>query len=136
MIWTTLIGFSSPYLGTIWTQSGTVPGKIYYFRISAQNDHGWSPFSDVKPILAANVPNKVGMALVNPESAVSTNVLITWTAPTANGSPIESYEVQLKASNGNFMTLESICDGDSAEALATLSCTFPIADVMLAPLSL
>lgn len=93
MIWTTLTGYASPYLGTAWTKSGTVPGKIYYFRLSAQNEHGWSTFSEVKSVLAANFPSKIGIAEVNPESSVSTNVLISWRAPNTNGSPIIAYEV-------------------------------------------
>jgi hypothetical protein len=87
-------------------------------------------------VLAANVPSQVGIALVNPESAISTNVVVSWMAPNANGSPITRYEVQLQASNGNFMTIKSICDGGSADALSTLSCTFPMSQVILPPLSL
>jgi hypothetical protein len=92
--------------------------------LSAQNEHGWSSFSDVKSVLAASVPSKVGIPLVNPVSATSTSVIVSWSAANANGAPITSYEVQLQASNGNFMTLKSICDGESASALATLSCSF------------
>jgi hypothetical protein len=33
MIWTTLVGYSSAYLGTTWIQGGTVPGEYYNFRI-------------------------------------------------------------------------------------------------------
>lgn len=82
------------------------------------------------------MPSKVGIASVDPESAISTNVVVSWESPAANGSPITSYEVQLQSSNGNFMTLKDICDGGSASALASLSCTFQMSQVILPPLSL
>jgi hypothetical protein len=53
LVWTTLIGYEEAYIGTSYTQTGTVPGSIYNFRLSAYNRQGWSPFSPVKPILAA-----------------------------------------------------------------------------------
>jgi hypothetical protein len=56
MIWTTLIGYESAYDGVAWIQGGCVPGKTYHFRLSVQNAQGWSAYSPVTAVLAANVP--------------------------------------------------------------------------------
>jgi hypothetical protein len=64
IIWPTLVGEDTPYLGTTWTQSVNVPGKYYNFRLSLQNAQGWSDYSPVASIQAAFVPEKVGIPIV------------------------------------------------------------------------
>lgn len=34
MIWTTIVGYDSAYIGTAWIQGGTVPGDTYFFRMA------------------------------------------------------------------------------------------------------
>jgi hypothetical protein len=65
-------------------------GETYTFKVQSRNSHGYSDFSDELSLLCAVKPGV-------PSDVLSTNsgsnVVLTWTAPDSNGSPLTSYTV-------------------------------------------
>jgi hypothetical protein len=111
-------------LGQTWTQGGTVPSFTYHFRLSVQNAQGWSEWSQVTAILAANMPAQTEMPTVEQVSAASTFVKIDWNAPDERGSTITKYEIILLSSDGSFYSVEEMCDGTDSTVVSETSCTF------------
>jgi hypothetical protein len=74
-----------------------VPGAAYHVRVRALNKWGYGPFSAVV-VLAATAP----AAQMSPPTVVNSggSVLITWVAPSSNGSPITAYKIELLQADG------------------------------------
>lgn len=73
--------------------SGLTPGEIYKFKVQSRNDYDFSTYSTEIEVLCAFVP----FAPNEPSSSViNENVLIEWTAPANNGSPLIGYRVLLR----------------------------------------
>ena len=73
--------------------TGLANGTAYTFRVRAENEVGWGPFSaESAPVTPAGPP------LAPSISAQSTNpgqVTLSWSAPGDNGSPITGYQVSV-----------------------------------------
>lgn len=63
-----------------------------------------------------------------------TDVTITWSAPSDNGSSITGYTVKLGKSDGTFAEDTALCNGVTAKD--TRSCTIPMATFMASPYTL
>lgn len=65
--------------------------------------------SDAFGVLAAQTPDKPDL----PSTSVSsTNVIIDWTAPNDNGSPIIGYKIYIRTSDPSVFEIDSQnCDG-------------------------
>lgn len=89
--WTELQGLSTNSLQTSHTVTGLTMARAYRFRYRARNIFGWSSsFSDEVTISTVTAPSQVNAALVT-ISVSGTNVVLAWTAPSSNGSPILEY---------------------------------------------
>lgn len=67
-------------------------GQTYVFYVEARNAVGFSVRSDLFTVIAATVPS----APTNPTTTLqNNNVIITWSAPAANGQPITSYTIYI-----------------------------------------
>ena len=77
---------------TSYLVTGLSVGDLYKFKVEARNAFGYSEFSDVVEILAAQIPDK-------PDAPVTTfdrtTVVISWTAPFEQGSAITGYRVYI-----------------------------------------
>ena len=72
-----------------------------------------------------------------PVTAVSANKLvITWTNPPSNGSPITSYRVTIRQADLTFTEDTVDCDGSVASIVDSKSCSVPLATLTNAPYSL
>lgn len=69
-------------------------------------------------------------------SVVAADVIITWTAPTDNGSPITSYRLTLGQQDSTFSQEMSYCDGSIASVINSLECTVPFAILTASPYNL
>lgn len=94
-----------------YSATGVVSGTSYKFKVQARNDFGLSGYSVAVTILAAQTPNQPDA----PVTSVSTsNIVISWTAPYDNGSPILSYDVLIRKSDGATFALDTAnCDGSN-----------------------
>lgn len=76
-------------------------GTVYSFRVEARNSYGYSAFSAEVSVLAAAVPSTPSP----PSTEVSGSwIIIRWSEPATNGSPIQSYTISIRESNGSTYT--------------------------------
>jgi hypothetical protein len=83
--------------------------------------------------LCAYVPEKP----VAPVSTISTDtVVLTWSAPYDNGSPITSYTIGIADSNGDYVTSITGCDGSSSSVISSTSCIVDLDILTATPFNL
>ena len=95
---------------TSFTSTSLSQGVPYQFKVEARNAYGYSEYSDIVTVLAADVP----VQPVQPTTTWSQSpdvVIIAWTEPDNGGSPITGYNVLFAQSDGATYTPElSNCD--------------------------
>ena len=64
------------------------------------------------------------------------NIVVSWTAPSDNGSTITSYTIKIKHNDSSFSTELTNCDGSDATIKATTQCTIPVTTLQASPYSL
>ena len=64
------------------------------------------------------------------------NVVITWTAPFNNGSPIIGYRITIRQADGIFTEDATDCDASIASIVDSRTCAVPLATLTAAPYSL
>lgn len=84
----------------------------YTFRVEARNGEGYSPYSLSTSILAAQVPETPDMPHTE---VVNENVIISWTAPPSNGSPINGYTITIIDHYLDYREETQYCDGSKPE---------------------
>jgi hypothetical protein len=83
---------------------------MYNFKIEARTLVGFSEYSTEITIRAAAKPNTPAEPVTTVVS--NTNVVITWAAPFNGGSPITSYTILIRQSDGvSYSTELNFCDG-------------------------
>jgi len=119
---------------TSFTATGLITGTTYIFKVQSSNSFGISDFSSSISILCAFVP----VAPLAPTTSVSTsNVVITWPAPTSNGgSPLTAYSIFIRKADLSFALETNYCDGSSAGILAARTCTIPFTTLRSSPFNL
>ncbi len=94
---------------TTYTDTGLTPATQYTYRISARNSVGnaaWSNESSAMTGTAA--PAAVSNLSAAPDGTNgSTEIDLTWTAPSDNGEAITGYTLQRKADPGSFTLVSS-----------------------------
>ena len=112
------------------------PGTTYSFKVEARNAFGYSSPSASVEILAAEVPARPAA----PSTVLQdTNILIGWGAPSAQGSPIISYEIQIRHNDNSSYSLDlTNCDGSQNIFLtaAPKQCSVPVSVLRGAPFML
>lgn len=94
--------------------------------MAAENKYGLGLYSDVVAIVAAQVPNQPSAPAIQQNGIYFE---VTWDAPFDNHSPITSYVILLKESDGSFVENKDLCDGSSTsdpDTLSSRSCLVPI----------
>jgi hypothetical protein len=61
-----------------------------------------------------------------PETVNSgTDIIVTWSTPSDNGSPITYYQILFQQQDGEFSEEKTYCDGSDSVVMSSLSCTIP-----------
>lgn len=72
-----------------------------------------------------------------PSTVVSGDqIIVSWSAPNSNGSPITGYIVTFRDTLGNYNLLLDVCDGAKPEIVASLRCTVPLDKMYSSPFNL
>ena len=121
-----------PYLAVSLT-----PGTTYSFKVEARNAFGYSSPSASVEILAAERPSQPAA----PTTVLDgTNILISWSAPFDQGSPINSYKIQIRQNDNSSYSLDlANCDGSQnifLTAAPKKQCSVPVSVLRGAPFSL
>lgn len=118
-----------------YTVEGLTQGAAYEFTVAAENSAGYSAESDALSLVFASAPDTPQ----TPTTTIvgGTQVVIDWQAPSDNGSPITSYTVLIKYSQGYTFREDSVsCDGSDSTIIANTQCTVPLSTLTAAPYSL
>ena len=63
-------------------------------------------------------------------------MVISWSAPSDNGTPITSYTVHIRKADNTFTEELSDCDGTDATIVSATQCTIPHTSLIVAPFDL
>jgi hypothetical protein len=84
----------------VFTINALTSGVTYNFKVQSRNDYGTSDYSEVISLLCAFVPD----APTQPDSYVQDDqVILTWTDPGSNGSPITGYKIYFLSGDGTYV---------------------------------
>jgi hypothetical protein len=95
-------------------------GTTYVFKVKSRNQFDFSPgYSNEVTILAAMTPEKplAPVTSVTIGATTTDNVIITWTAPYDNGSPILGYKVYVRQENLIYTMETTNCDGSQTDIM-------------------
>lgn len=117
-----------------YTATGLTTGTTYSFKIQSSNSFGISDYSSSFSVLCAFVP----VAPLAPTTSVSTsNVVITWNAPSSNGgSPLTSYSIYIRKADLSYSLETNYCDGSNTVILGAAICTIPFTTLRASPFNL
>jgi hypothetical protein len=109
-------------------------GTTYEFKIESQNSYGYSTYSDVITMLCAFIADPPVIVLtVNGYDSV----LILWSEPITNGSPITAYRIYIRESDLTTFTEETVdCDGTDSEVVSGKTCSVNLSTLVSSPYSL
>ena len=86
--------YKSGVVGTTLTLSDLSPNEVYKIKIRGRNTVGFSDFTNPISVIASGKPSKPNTPVTTQVS--NTQVVITWQAPTDNGSVITSYSITVR----------------------------------------
>ena len=95
--------------------------------VKAKNIYGYGAFSTEFVVTPSDVP---GQASIPTTANSGTSVVVTWTAPSAHSSVIDSYQILFKKSDGTFSTETTDCDGSTSAITSALTCSVPMASLI------
>jgi large repetitive protein len=96
--------------------TGLTSGVTYNFKVQSRNSHGFSDYSDEVTLLCAFKPDA---PLTVTTSISNSDVIVSWSNPVDNGSPITGYQVYVVQHNSAIYTLESTeCDGSTTDVIS------------------
>lgn len=121
------------HASTSYTSTGLSLGLTYEWVVQSRNLVGLSPASNSLQIYHALTPEAPAAPLTQISGEY---VMISWSAPSDNGSAITAYEIKFKKSDGTFTSILEYCDGTAADIISGLECSIPTTVFNLAPLSL
>jgi hypothetical protein len=128
-------GGSYSILETVTTTSYTAieltAGTTYEFKIESRNSYGYSTYSDVITMLCAFIPDP-------PEIVFTANannlVLIIWSEPITNGSPITAYRIYVQDHGSTTFTEETVeCVGTNSATVSSRDCSISLATLSASP---
>jgi hypothetical protein len=108
-------------------------GTTYKFKVEARNEYGYSDYSDTITILVAAEPSQISTPTT---TTLDSNVVVSWTAPSANGSPITSFTILIQQSDSKYSEEVTYCDGTLPAIIAATTCSIPLSVLTADPYSL
>ena len=104
--------------------TGLTFGTIYEFKVEARNQYDYSAFSDALSLLCAYIPEVPTSVTTEIESTSATEMKVSWSLASANGSPITSFRVFVKEIGTETFTEESVdCVGSDASVISNTECS-------------
>lgn len=116
-----------------YTATGLTAGLIYKFKVESRNEYGFSLTSEPISILCATNP---AIPVAPTSTVVNDEVVIDWTAPSDQGTPILGYNVYFRKSDNTYETELVDCDGSVEQIVTTTECTVKLSTLTAAPYSL
>lgn len=109
---------------TSYTIIGLLQGVEYQIKVQSRNEFGLSDYSSEIVVLVAQIPDQP----TNIATTISgDNVMISWDVPNDRGSPLLSYIVYIRKSDGTTFDIDMTnCDGSDPTILANAECYVPI----------
>jgi hypothetical protein len=103
-----------------YTATGLTSGTTYEFKVESRNSYGYSDFSEVLTLLAAFKPE----APVSVTTSIANDkVIIAWSEPINNGSPITGYRLFIREHLSDIYSEESVeCVGTSESVVSARTC--------------
>jgi len=109
--WSTIVANTNSSAVT-YTVTGLTTVTDYYYRVSAINALGEGATATVVSVTTMGVPDAIttlaGTAAVNSINTQRSDITLTWTAPTANGTPITAYNVQVSIDGTTWLNLPNV----------------------------
>lgn len=131
--WFDVVGLApDSMLLTVIVSSQVVSGDMYGFRVRARNIFGWGPYSTVVYIQAAREPD-VPAAPVTSIDPATGGIVLTWTAPSARGSAIEAYKIEIANKAQTSWSEVASCDGSDPVVRDALQCIVSMSTFTAAP---
>jgi hypothetical protein len=117
-----------------YTAQGLTRGSTYKFKVQARNEYGYSDYSEMATILAAQRPDQV----IDVTTTVTlSTVTFDWVLPSSGGSPIIGFRVFIGHSDLVTYTQDLVnCNGVQADIIASVSCEVPITALRQNPFNL
>lgn len=101
---TSLIGYTSPYLMPYYVATGLTKGRTYKFRYRAKNVNGWGEFSNEVSILAADAPDAPSFPTMTSVDATNL-VLQLYSSHNNGGSIVTDYHLFMNSgTDGSALT--------------------------------
>lgn len=116
--------------GFSYTATGLTQGSTYQFKVKVRNAYGFSFFSNVITVLAAQVPAQPVAPVTTWHGDGFDYVVVTWTAPDDGGSPITGYKLTLKQKDLVYSSDLTHCDMSSS---TLTTCTLPVTALRSTP---
>ncbi|SVC97023.1 uncharacterized protein METZ01_LOCUS349877, partial [marine metagenome] len=109
--WSTIVANTNSSAVT-YTVTGLTTVTDYYYRVSAINALGEGATATVVSVTTMGIPDAIttlaGTAAVNSNNTQRSDITLTWTAPTANGTPITAYNVQVSIDGTTWLNLPNV----------------------------
>ena len=109
--WSTVVANTNSSAVT-YTVTGLTPITDYYHKVSAINGLGEGTSATSVLTTTMGVPDAIttlaGTAAVNSNNTQRSDITLTWTAPTANGTPITAYNVQVSIDGATWLNLPNV----------------------------
>ena len=113
--------------------TGLTYGVTYKFKVSARNAFGESELSEEFSLLCATKP----LQPAAPTTArVNENLVVQWTEPNTQGTPIIGYKVYIRAADQTYIHESANCLGYLEVVISTQQCSIPLDVIHSAPYSL
>jgi len=69
-------------------------------------------------------------------TVVGSNVIVSWMAPSSNGSPILAYVITFRDTSGNYRLNLDDCNGSLQSIVSSRTCTVPLTSLYNSPFNL
>lgn len=117
-----------------YTATGLTTGVTYTFKVAARNAHGLSLYSDEITKLCHDIPDT---PLSVATSISGEDVVVSWAAQPANGSPLTAYKVYIRQLDNAYSQELEHCDSDVNSKIITQHlCALPMLRLTQTPYNL
>ncbi len=101
------------------TDYGLTPSTTYTYRMTAFNVEGGSDWSNEATATTPSAQAPSAVANLAATAASSTQIRLTWTAPSDGGSPITGYTLQRKSGSGSYTNVSTTISATATSYLDT-----------------